>query len=133
MVIGLLKAISVIKNLKVDKELTLEKVKEELGKQLSNETKEQLNQAMIELTKPIAEQVNSIIPTLETFGKVLALSQENTPTSRLAILELLTNTKQVEVQVVEQAKEEINWQLEEELLKKETQIELLEKIEMPVE
>lgn len=136
LVIGLLKAISVIKNLKVDKALTLEKVKEELSKQLSDETKEQLGKAMIDLTQPIAEQINSILPTLETFGKVLALSQENTPTSRLAILELLSNTKQVEVKVVEQAKEEIEKQVENEEIKKEqtiAELEKIEKIEMPVE
>jgi len=133
LVIGLLKAIGTIKKLKIDKELTLENVRDELKKQLGDETQEQINKALVEITKPIAEQVNSIIPTLGTFGKVLALSQENTPTSRLAILELLTNTNQVEVQVVEQAKESVEKQVEEEELKKEEQIELLEKIEMPVE
>jgi len=133
LVIGLLKAIGTIKKLKIDKELTLENVRDELKKQLGDETQEQINKALVEITKPIAEQVNSIIPTLDTFGKVLALSQENTPTSRLAILELLTNTNQVEVQVVEQAKESVEKQVEEEELKKEEQIELLEKIEMPVE
>lgn len=133
LVIGLLKAISVIKKLKVDKELTLENVKEALSKELSEKTQEQLGQAMVDLTKPITEQLNSILPTLDTFGKVLALSQENTPTSRLAILELLTNTKQVEVQVIEQAKESVEKQVEEEELKKEETLELLEKIEMPVE
>lgn len=136
LVIGLLKAVSVIKNLKVDKALTLEKVREELSKQLSNETKEQLNTAMVELTKPIAEQVANMTPTLETFSKVLALSQENTPTSRLAILELLSNVKQVDVEIVENAKEEVKAQVEEEEIKKEqtiAELEKIEKIEMPVE
>ena len=136
LVIGLLKAVGTIKNLKVDKALTLEKIKEQLSEQLTEKQQELLGDALFQITKPIAEQVANMTPTLETFSKVLALSQENTPTSRLAILELLSNVKQVDVEIVENAKEEVKAQVEEEEIKKEqtiAELEKIEKIEMPVE
>ena len=136
LVIGLLKAVGTIKNLKVDKALTLEKIKEQLSEQLTEKQQELLGNALVQITKPIAEQVANMTPTLETFSKILALSQENTPTSRLAILELLSNVKQVDVEIVENAKEEVKAQVEEEEIKKEqtiAELEKIEKIEMPVE
>lgn len=129
LVIGLLGAINKIKNLKIDKELTLEKVKDLLSK----ENAETLQKGLEDLVKPMAEQVSNILPVLETFSKVLALSQENTPTSRLAVLELLSGLKQVDVEVVENAKQEIETQVEQAEIKKEQIIEELKEIEMPVE
>lgn len=129
LVIGLLGAINKIKNLKIDKELTLEKVKDLLSK----ENAETLQKGLEDLVKPMAEQVSNILPVLETFSKVLALSQENTPTSRLAVLELLSGLKQVDAEVVENAKQEIETQVEQAEIKKEQIIEELKEIEMPVE
>lgn len=130
-VASLLKALGSIKALKIKNELTLANVQETLQNALKEQTEQELSKAIEDLTKPLAKEVNNMKPVLDTFAKVLALSQENTPNSKLAILELLSQLGNVEL--IEEAKQEVVTQEQEKIEKKEQVLEELKKIEMPVE
>ena len=133
-VIGaLLKCISSVKNLKIKNALTLENVENTLKESLQEQNKLELDRLVGEITSPLASEINGFKPVLEAFAKVLVLSQENTPNSKLAILELLSQMGRVDTQVVEKAKNEVIKQELEQQEKKEQVIEELKKIEMPVE
>jgi len=133
-VIGaLLKCISSVKNLKIKNALTLENVEQTLKESLQAQNKIELDRLTAEITEPLATEINGFKPVLEAFAKVLALSQENTPNSKLAILELLSQMGKVDTQVVEKAKNEVIKQELEQQEKKEQVLEELKKIEMPVE
>ena len=60
------------------------------------------------------KQVGDITPVLNSFAKILALSQENTPESRLAILELIQSIGNVSTKIIENAKTEVENQIKEE-------------------
>ena len=65
---------------------------------------------------------------LETFAKILALSQENTPESRVAILELIQRLGNNTNGMIETIKETINTQEKEKEEKKQANDEKLNKI-----
>lgn len=88
-------------------------------------TKEMINK----LITPLQTQIEQITPVLNAFAKVLALSQENTPESKLAILELLQSMGTVSNEVIEEAKEVIEEQTATDNAKKEEEITALTEIE----
>lgn len=101
---------------------------EDVSKIVVKTLEEQTNKQVQEITMPLAKKVDEITPILLTFSKILALSQENTPTSRLAILELLQNIGKVDNSLIEQAKDEVNKQEEEKETKKQETLEKLDEI-----
>lgn len=105
------------KQLTVDKvsEIVLGQIKETLPEDVSNEFAKYLPQ----LTK-YAEKSNEV---LNTFAKVLALSQENTTESRLAILELIQQLGIISNDMIADAKAEVEKQKAEEEAKKKAQEE----------
>ena len=123
--VAILKLISMVKTLNKQKALTMDNLKVILSKQNELEIKK----AVVEVTMPIVEQVKAIMPYLITFSKVLALSQENTPESRVAILELLADMgKQDNSALIEAAKGIIEQQVEEDKKKKDALIDKLDNI-----
>lgn len=116
-----------LNKLKKSNNLTLEKVKDmitvSLKEVVSGEVASNIDKFLPSLLNA-QEKTNDI---LKTFSKILALSQENTPESRVAILHLIeelgTASKEVidnakvaietEVQLAEEHKEEINVKLDE--------------------
>lgn len=123
--VAILKLISMVKTLNKQKAMTMENLKEALRKENEKEVKK----AVVEVTMPIVEQVKAIMPYLITFSKVLALSQENTPESRVAILELLADMgKQDNSALIEAAKGIIEQQVEEDKKKKDALIDKLDNI-----
>lgn len=109
-IVGLIVKIS---NLAKQKTLTAENVKDlimnELGDKVDESVKKQLSSAVNSLTKT-AERQNEV---LELLTKVAALSQENTPESRLAILDLISRLGVVDKEDIENAKDNINNEVEE--------------------
>ena len=91
-----------------------------------------MQKAVETVTLPVCESIVKIKPYLDTFIKVLALSQENTPQSRLAILDLLQEMgkQEIVVNAIKVVNDEVKATTEkEEKLSKE----LKEVIEKPVE
>lgn len=99
--------------------LTAENVKtlimKELGDKVDESVKAQLESAITSLTKT-AERQNEVLSLL---AKVAALSQENTPESRIAILDLISRLGVVEKVDIDTAKEVINKEAEEKKAKEE--------------
>lgn len=129
--VAIIKLISMVKNLNKQKAMTMDNLKKALEEQNANE----IAKAVVEVTMPIVEQVNKILPYLNTFAKILALSQENTPESRIAILNLIEQMGKEENEIlVNTAKKVISTQVEEDKKRKEEQTKKLDVIiDKPVE
>ena len=96
-----------------EKNLTAKNVKDEIMKELGDKVDEsvanQLTTTVLATNKMIKNQ-NEVLALLT---KVMALSQENTPESRIAILELISRLGVVKDEEIEEMKETINKQVEE--------------------
>ena len=119
-----------IKKLKQSNNLTLKNVSDEVKKVLA-ET----------ISKEVAEKFDTILPNMQStqektnqimsiFAKILALSQENTPESRVAILNLIEELGVVSKEVVDNAKDIVKTGKE---LAEKTKDELDHKIDEIVE
>lgn len=97
-----------------DKNLTNENLKtlimSELGDKVDNSVKEQITAIAVPLLQTSKNQEE----VLKVLTKVMALSQENTPESRVAILNCISTLGVIDSQVVEQAKETIKTQISQE-------------------
>lgn len=131
--VALLKLISVIKKLKKEQHTTLEVVEENLKTALTTQNKEELRNAINNVVNPIKKDVEEIKPYLEAFAKILALSQENTPQSRVAILDVLANMGKTDNALLETTRETIQEQVAETEKKKVEKVEKLDKIIKPIE
>lgn len=111
-----------------DKNLTNENVKNlimaELGDKVDKSVKEQITAIAIPLLQTSKNQEE----VLKVLTKVMALSQENTPESRVAILNCISTLGVIDKQVVEQAKETINTQVKNDQDKKVATKEAVDKI-----
>lgn len=119
--------INQLKKLAKDKALTTDDVCAKVTEALKTIGSETTNNAIIDVVKPIEERVDKMTPILVDFSKILALSQENTPESRIAILDIIEhlgtigkeitdNSKKVvetEAAVIEEKKEETNKKIDE--------------------
>lgn len=109
-IIGLIYKLS---QLAKSKSLSNENIKNliltELGDKVDESVKNQLASAITSLTKT-AERQNEVLSLL---AKVSALSQENTPESRVAILDLISRLGVVDKEDIESAKETINQEVAE--------------------
>lgn len=108
-----LKLAGALKSLAKEKTLTTQDVCNEVQKTLETTNKEIVEKEINEMIQPLEKEIKQITPTLNAFAKVLALSQENTPESRLAILELLQEIGSVGNEVIEEAKDTIEKEIEE--------------------
>lgn len=118
-----------------DKKLTIEQIQEmvlgQMRESLPTDVKAEFDKYLPEL-KAYAEQSNKI---MSAFAKILALSQENTPESRLAILELIQELGILSDSFVEKAKAEVEAQKkaqeEEKKAKEEAVKGVIEETEKP--
>lgn len=76
--------------------------------------------------EPLKELVNTSINSSKTLAKIISLTLENTPQSRLAILELIETLGAVDKEVIEASKEKIN---EEVVMKEEKKAETIKELE----
>lgn len=84
-----LKMASTIKSLTKEKGLTASDVCDKVVNTLQSTNKEEIDKMVNEVIEPLCNKVNDIAPVLNAFAKILALSQENTPESRVAILNVI--------------------------------------------
>lgn len=117
-IIGLIyKIIQLAKSKSLSNENIKNLILSELGDKVDESVKNQLASAITSLTKT-AERQNEVLSLL---AKVCALSQENTPESRVAILDLISRLGVVDNSDIESAKETINQEVaEKKALEQET-------------
>ena len=122
------KCVGEIRRLAKDKQLTIEKIQDlvltQIKKDLPEDVAVEFNKYLPTLTEYAAKS-NEI---LNTFAKILALSQENTAESRLAILELIEKMGVVSQELVLKAKEEVQAQKDAEEKKAEEQKEAVKEV-----
>ena len=101
----------------------------EIMEQVERGIKAGVEKAMKEVIAPLEEKVQRISPALDTFSKVLALSHDNSPEAKLAILDLLQKIGGKETKEIAQtAKAEVVKQAEESKAKAEKAIAQLDEI-----
>ena len=122
------KCVGEIRRLAKDKQLTIEKIQDlvltQIKTSLPDDVAAEFNKYLPALTEYAAKS-NEI---LNTFAKILALSQENTAESRLAILELIEKMGVVSQELVIKAKEEVQAQKDAEEKKAEEQKEAVKEV-----
>lgn len=92
-----------IKKLKSANQMTLKNVRDEIEKVIGDEVKKDIDAILPKVLKT-QESTNDI---LSIFSKILALSQENTPESRVAILDLISRLGTTGQEVIDNAREVI--------------------------
>lgn len=100
---SVLKMASSIKELSGKNQLTIKNIIEALHKELPEEAKEVLAPYM----DKIIQSEETIVKVMEVFAKVLALSQDNSPEARIAILNAIQELGMVQNSVIEEAKKAI--------------------------
>ncbi len=122
------KCVGEIRRLAKDKQLTIEKVQDlvltQIKTSLPDDIKAEMDKYLPQLTE-YAQKSNDI---LNDFAKILALSQENTAESRLAILKLIEEMGVISQELVDKAKAEVESQKEAEEKKAEEQKEAVKEI-----
>lgn len=119
---------SSLKKLKKEKNLTAQDVKEQVCAELEKVVSKQVVEKVATYFDSAEKMQKEIKDVLETFAKILALSQENTPESRVAILELIQRLGNNTNGMIETIKETINTQEKEKEEKKQANDEKLNKI-----
>lgn len=112
---AVLKMASSIKQLHNQKQLTIKNVTEAIQKELPDDVKEIITPYMDKILK----SEEQIVRIMEVFSKVLALSQEDTPEAKIAILNAIQELGMVQKEVTEQAKQIIQEKVEAEQKKEE--------------
>ena len=128
--VALLKLVSVVKDEKTRKIMTMEN----LLKNLSIQNAEEYEKEKDALMKLIVSLITPLIQYSEAMAKVLALSQENTPESRVAILDIIQSLGVIDKNLIEQAKTVVSEEVTTKEEKKKVVVEQLQAIEnKPVE
>ena len=108
-IIGLIaKCYSLAKQKTLTADNVKEAVLEKLGDKVDEAVANQLSSSIVSITKMIKNQNE----TLALLTKVMALSQENTPESRVAILDLISRLGVIDNSEIQEIKESINKQVE---------------------
>lgn len=128
--VALLKLVSVVKDEKTRKIMTMENLLKNLSIQNAEEYEKEKNALM----KLIVSLITPLVEYSEAMAKVLALSQENTPESRVAILDIIQSLGVIDKNLIEQAKTVVSEEVTTKEEKKQAMVEQLEAIEKkPVE
>lgn len=109
-IIGLIaKCYSLAKQKTLTADNVKEAILEKLGDKVDEAVANQLASSLVSITKMVKNQNE----TLALLTKVMALSQENTPESRVAILDLISRLGVIDNSEIQEIKETINKQVEE--------------------
>lgn len=97
-----------IKKLKQSNNLTLKNVSDEVKTVLQETISEEVSKKFDDMLPSILQTQEKTNQIMSIFAKILALSQENTPESKVAILNLIEELGTVSKEVVDNAKEVID-------------------------
>lgn len=122
------KCVGEIRRLAKDKQLTIEKIQSLVLNQMKESLPEDLAVEFEKYLPSLFDYAQKSNEILNAFAKILALSQENTAESRLAILELIEKMGVVSNDLVKKAKEEVKAQQEKEQKKAEEQREAVSSV-----
>lgn len=122
--------LAVLKVAKDNKILGSQKVTtpKEIAEMVKNELEKQEYSNFENYVEPLKELVNTSINSSKTLAKIISLTLENTPQSRLAILELIESLGAVDKEVIEASKEKINEEVVKQEEKKAETIKELDEI-----
>lgn len=124
------KLASNVKTLTKQKNLTTKNVLDALMLEIPQEVAKGIEKVVAEIVLPLREDLNAIQPVLKDFGKILALSQENTPESRVAILNVISDMgKVVDKEQLDKARAVIELQVEQAKQKAEDVKAVIKEIE----
>ena len=114
-----------------NKTLTTSKIltPQEIADLVLKEMQKKENSNFAQYIAPLIELVKTNIASQKDLAKIISLMIENTPQSRLAILEIIEKMGSVDTKVIEESKQKIYTQIEEEKKEKEETIEELDNIE----
>jgi len=122
-----------LKRMAKDKQLTVERVQELVLGQMKESLPADVSAEFEKYLPKLVTYADKTNRILEVFAKILALSQEDTAESRLAILDLIQQMGVISNEVVEEAKEEVKSQQkakeDAEKARKESVAEEIEKTE----
>lgn len=124
----IVKLASELRKLAKDKQLTVDKVSEIVLGQIKETLPEDVSAEFSKYLPTLVAYADKSNEVLNVFAKVLALSQENTTESRLAILELIQQLGIISNDMIDKAKAEVERQKEEEEAKKKAQEEAVTKV-----
>lgn len=117
-----------LKKAKKENNLTLSDVKEQVCGELEKVVSKEVTEKVAKYFDGADRLQNEIKDVLETFAKIMALSQENTPESRIAILDLIQKLGGNTNKMIEEIKTAVNEQVEKQEAKKEENVKELDKI-----
>lgn len=117
-----------LRDIAKQKSVSAQEVCDKVTEVLRETNEEEVEKAINELLTPLQSKIDTITPVLNSFAKILALSQENTAESKLAILELLQSIGNVSNEIIEEAKSEVESQKAKEEENKQSQINTLNSI-----
>lgn len=114
-----------------NKTLTTSKIltPQEIADLVLKEMQKKENSNFAQYIAPLMELVKTNIASQKDLAKIISLMIENTPQSRLAILEIIEKMGSVDTAVIEESKQKIYTEIEEEKKEKEATIEELDNIE----
>lgn len=114
-----------------NKTLTTSKIltPQEIADLVLKEMQKKENSNFAQYIAPLIELVKTNIASQKDLAKIISLMIENTPQSRLAILEIIEKMGSVDTAVIEESKQKIYTEIEEEKKEKEETIEELDNIE----
>ena len=124
-IFALLKMYGQNKTLTTSKILTPQEIADLVLKEMQKKENNNFGQYIA----PLMELVKTNIASQKDLAKIISLMIENTPQSRLAILEIIEKMGSVETSFIEENKQKIYTQIEEEKKEKEATIEELDNIE----
>lgn len=122
------KCVGEIRRLAKDKQLTIEKIQSLVLNQMKESLPEDVAVEFEKYLPSLVDYAQKSNEILNAFAKILALSQENTAESRLAILELIEKMGVVSDDLVKKAKEEVKAQQEKAQKKAEEQKEAVSNV-----
>lgn len=114
-----------------NKTLTTSKIltPQEIADLVLKEMQKKENSNFAQYIAPLMDLVKTSIASSKDLAKIISLMIENTPQSRLAILEIIEKMGSVDTAVIEESKQKIYTEIEEEKKEKEATIKELDNIE----
>ena len=107
LIVVALRSIANSMKLKKSKMKTLEDVQDAVLKEVSNCVKKEMDASVVPMIEQVEKTLVNTKDLQKVITKIVALSQENSPASRLAILECIASLGVADKSVIEDAKESI--------------------------
>jgi hypothetical protein len=119
----------IMKRIGADKEINTQ----QLNAHIENGVKQIVEKALLTYQQPFIQKTNDLEASVGKLVKGIALLQDGTPQSKLAMYDLIESTGIVDKSTIEQCKEDVQEQIDKEEEKKQEKAKKLTKIAVPME